>query len=119
MTRSVLVVDDDAAFRHLAARLLASWGHVVLGEAASVREAMARATELRPDTVLADIGLPDGDGFALTHDLLALPWGIRVVLISSDSDAGTRPAAARAGALGFVAKDELGGLESRQLIECG
>ena len=39
----------------------------MIGEAGSVEEALARAVELRPDAALVDIGLPDGDGFSLTH----------------------------------------------------
>ena len=117
MSRSVLVVDDDVSFRRLAASILTSWGHHVVGEAGTATDAMALAARLRPDTVLADIGLPDGDGFALTHDLRGLPGPPRVILISSDSDAGNGPAAGRVGASGFVPKDELPGGELRQLIE--
>jgi DNA-binding NarL/FixJ family response regulator len=117
MGRSVLVVDDDASFRNLAARILRSWGHDVVGEAGSVAEAMACSTELQPDTVLADIGLPDGDGFELTQKLLVLPWHPRVVLISSDSDRANGPAAQRVGASGFFPKDELSGVSFRALIE--
>ena len=91
MARSVLVVDDDASFRDLAARVLSGWGLEVVGEAASVAEALDRAAELRPDVALVDIGLPDGDGFALTQRLRALPWPVRVVLISSDADRATAP----------------------------
>ena len=36
MSRSVLVVDDDASFRDLAAGVLTGWGHLVIGEAASI-----------------------------------------------------------------------------------
>ncbi len=117
MARSVLVVDDDLSFRRLAARILTSWGHAVVGEAGTVAEAVARTAELRPDTVLADIGLPDGDGFALTLALLALPRPPRVVLISSDSDAANGPAARRVGAAGFVPKDELTGQLLQRLID--
>jgi CheY-like chemotaxis protein len=114
---SVLVVDDDASFRDLAARVLRGWGHVVIGEAGSVEEALACAVELRPDAALVDIGLPDGDGFALTERLRAMPRPPRVVLISSDSDRANAHAARRAGATGFLPKDELSGLELRLLIE--
>src|SRR4051812_15691507 len=69
VSRSVLVVDDDATFRQLAIRLLAGLGYRVVGEAGSVAEALVRADELRPDAVLVDIGLPDGDGFSLTQQL--------------------------------------------------
>jgi CheY-like chemotaxis protein len=117
MPRTVLVVDDDAGFRDLATRILTGWGHVVVGEAGSVAEALAQAAELRPDTVLVDIGLPDGDGFALTEKLVAMPWEIHVVLISSDADRATLQAAHRAGADSFLPKDELSGAAMRQLIE--
>jgi len=107
MSRSVLVVDDDVAFRKLAVRTLRSWGHAVIGEAGTVAEALERSSQLRPDTVLVDIGLPDGDGFDLAHQLVVLPWQPRVVLISSDSDATNHGAAERVGAAGFVPKDEV------------
>ncbi len=119
MSRSVLIVDDDDAFRNLATRILTGWGHVVIGEAGTAAEALARVAELRPDTVLIDIGLPDGDGFALTARLRGMPWPVRVVLISSDADRANAAAADRAGASGFVPKDELSGPGLRQLIERG
>lgn len=117
MPRSVLVVDDDAGFRDLATRVLTSWGHAVIGEAGSVAEALAQAARLRPDVVLVDIGLPDGDGFSLTEQLVAMPWAVRVVLISSQPDRATVAAARRAGADSFLPKDELSSARLRQLIE--
>ena len=116
MPRSVLVVDDDASFRTLAARTLTSWGFVVVGEAGTVAEAVAGTNELRPDLVLVDIGLPDGDGFELTQRLVALPWKPRVVLVSSDSDAANEAVARRNGAVGFVPKEELPGASLRNLL---
>jgi len=79
-------------------------------------EAVERSAELRPDAVLVDIGLPDGDGFVLARQLSALPWRPRVVLISSDSDGANSAAARRMGAVGFVPKDELLGAQLRRLI---
>jgi DNA-binding NarL/FixJ family response regulator len=115
----VLIVDDDVAFGDLAARVVTGWGHLVVGRAGSVSAGLVRATELRPDTVLVDIGLPDGDGFSLTEQLVAMPWPMRVILISSDSDPANVSAAHRAGAAGFVPKDELSGVEMRDCIERG
>ncbi len=119
MPRLLLVVDDDPAFRDLAARVLRGWGHVVIGEAGSAAEALARAAELRPDMALVDIGLPDGDGFSLTAQLVTMPWPVRVILISADDDRANARAARRAGASGFLPKDELTGNVLRQLIEEG
>ena len=112
----VLLVDDDAAFRGLAARILVGWGHEVV-EAGSVAEAVARAAEHRADVAVVDVGLPDGDGFVLTRRLVAPPLALRVVVISTDSAAGNASAARRAGALGFVPKDQLLTGDLRRLIE--
>jgi CheY-like chemotaxis protein len=117
--RSILVVDDDAAVRGLIVRILTSGGYFVVGEAGSVADALLRAEELRPDVALVDIGLPDGDGFSLTRQLCAKPWAMRVVIFSSDADRTNVAAAERAGAVGFLAKEELSGLALQQLIGNG
>ncbi|MFF5293714.1 response regulator [Paractinoplanes globisporus] len=107
MPSTVLVVDDDPAFRALARQLLTDWGHDVVGEAGTVAEALARASQMWPDVALVDVGLPDGSGFAVSRRLTALPRPVRVVLISTDSDQAFRSAAHRAGAAGFLPKTEL------------
>jgi two-component system nitrate/nitrite response regulator NarL len=104
---SVLVVDDDPAFRGLAVRMLARMGFVVVGEAGTIAEATAMAADLRPDAALVDVGLPDGDGVALARTLAALPWRPRVVLTSTDPDATTGEHVRSAGAAGFIPKDDL------------
>ena len=119
MGRAILVVDDDAAIRGLVVRILRSWGHTVIGEAGSVSQALALATTSTPDIVLVDIGLPDGDGFALTQQLLSLSQSLRVVLFSSDADQANIRAAERAGAIGFLPKDELTNPALQRLIEGG
>jgi DNA-binding NarL/FixJ family response regulator len=107
MSGSVLVVDDDPVFRSLARRALTGDGLVVVGEADSVATAIAAAHALRPDAVLVDVGLPDGDGVALARELSALPWNPRVVLTSTDSDAASADEVRASGAGGFIAKDDL------------
>ena len=116
MVGSILVVDDDVAIRGLVVRILRSWGHVVVGEAGSVAEALVRADELRPAIALVDIGLPDGDGFSLTRQLRTRSWAMRVVLFSSDADRANVAAADRAGAVGFLPKDELSSRALHRLI---
>jgi CheY-like chemotaxis protein len=116
MTCSVLVVDDDASFRALAARTLRSWGHAVVGEAGTVAEALEQVDALRPEAALVDVGLPDGDGFELAQQFAALPWSPRVVVISSDADRANEAIARGVGAAGFVPKDELLGASLRQMI---
>ena len=117
MPDSILVVDDDTSVRGLVVRILRSWGHVVIGEAGSVAEALACADARRPGIVLVDIGLPDGDGFSLTRQLRARPWAMRVVIFSSDADPSNVAAAERAGAIGFFPKDELSSPALQRLLE--
>ncbi len=114
----MLVVDDSPSFRDLAIRILADWGYDV-AEASTISQALDRVYELRPSAVLADIGLPDGNGFELAQQLVDLPWPIRVILISSDSDAGNSFEAERSGALGFFPKDDLMSDELRELLDHG
>jgi DNA-binding NarL/FixJ family response regulator len=105
--RSVLVVDDDPAFRTAAHRVLAVHGLRVVGEAGSAAEGAAAALELEPEGVLVDVGLPDEDGVALARRLVALPWSPRVLLTSSDPDAVGADASALAGTAGFLPKQDL------------
>ena len=107
MKGSVLVVDDDPAFRRLAQRILDAFGLAVAGEADSVASAMSMAGTLRPDAVLVDVGLPDGNGIALAHELTALSWRPRVVLTSTNAEAATARDVRSSGAVAFVPKDEL------------
>jgi DNA-binding NarL/FixJ family response regulator len=107
VSTSVLVVDDDAAFRRLAQRVLATVGLACAGEAATAAAAVAAVADLRPDAVLVDVGLPDRDGISLARELAALPWRPRVVLTSSDPDAASPSDVLRSGAAAFVPKDQL------------
>ena len=112
----VLLVDDDVAFRGLAARLLTSWGHQVV-QAGTVAETLERAGERRAGVAVVDIGLADGDGFTLTRQLVSPPLSLCVVLISTDAAAGNVSAACRAGARGFVSKDQLLTGDLRRLLD--
>jgi len=116
MPISVLIVDDDPAFRVLAGRLLTAAGLVVVGEAENVAEGLSTANELRPDAALVDVGLPDGDGFQLAAQLTGLPWRPRVVLTSVESDVGSDGSVRSAGAEAFVSKSDLPNAPLAQLL---
>jgi CheY-like chemotaxis protein len=116
MARSVLVVDDDPAFRELAKRMLRALGLNVVAEAGSVAEAMRAAKATKPDAALVDVDLPDGDGIALTHELTALPWRPRVVLTSVDAEAAGPDDVRRSGAITFICKADLPNGTLRRLL---
>lgn len=124
MAGSVLIVDDDPAFRTLARRIVADSGLEVVGEAETAAAAETAADSLRPDAVLVDVGLPDRDGIDLACDLYARPWSPRVVLVSSDPDVGTlaRERCAADGlaeTLPFVPKAELPNAPLHRLLGDG
>ncbi len=64
----VLVVDDDPAIRAICAEVLRNQGYEV-DEAGTCFDARRLATERRPQVVLVDVELPDGDGFGLLEGL--------------------------------------------------
>ena len=107
MASSVLVIDDDAAFRALARRILDNCGLTVVGEADTVAAGLAAMAELEPAAVLLDVRLPDGDGVALARQLADLPSRPRVLLTSSVPEAAGHDEVQRSGAVDFIPKDEL------------
>ena len=124
MVGSVLIVDDDPAFRALAKRIVIDSGLSVVAEAGTAAAAVTVADELRPDAILVDVGLPDRDGIDLACDLHARAWRPRVVLISSDPDVAVLvpercDADGIAQTLPFVAKAELPNAPLRRLLSDG
>jgi DNA-binding NarL/FixJ family response regulator len=107
----VLIVDDDPRFRRLAADALVTRGYAVVGEAGTIAAARAAVAALKPDAVLCDVNLPDGNGLTLAGELQPL----RVLLTSSDADAAPRKLLARTRA-GFVAKPEFLVTDLRPLL---
>jgi DNA-binding NarL/FixJ family response regulator len=81
---SVLVVDDQPAFRQaMAAVVEATDGFVLVGSAASGEEALALARALRPRLVLMDVQLPGIDGIEAARRLCRDGSGPVVVLLST------------------------------------
>jgi CheY-like chemotaxis protein len=114
--RSVLIVDDDPAFRALAGRMIRGAGMEVAGEADAAQTAIASAEELRPDAILVDVGLPDRSGIELAHDLARRPWSPTVVLVSSDPDSAPGADDGTETPLPFVPKAELPGAPLERLL---
>ncbi|MBE2319219.1 response regulator transcription factor [Solirubrobacter sp. CPCC 204708] len=102
MPRTVLVVDDSAAFRATARVLLGARGYDVVGMADSVANGLAAARDLKPDCVLLDVNLPDGDGLSA-----AAAFDARVVLVSTLDREELGNAVNGSGARGFIAKAQL------------
>lgn len=104
MTR-VAIIDPQPAVRTGLALLLRSEpGLVPVGAAATAQEGLELTARQRPDLVLLDHQLLDGDGLATCRRLRALERAPRVVLYTADGDAALHVSARVAGADGLVDK---------------
>lgn len=69
-----LVVDDSRLARNELKRLLKEFDNVqIVGEAASVDEAIEKIGELKPDLIFLDIQMPGKSGFDLLEELESVP----------------------------------------------
>jgi PleD family two-component response regulator len=68
MSQSVLIVDDDPDIQAFLKSLLVSAGYRV-AVASDGREGLERALEVRPDLILADVMMPNMDGFAFAEQI--------------------------------------------------
>jgi DNA-binding NarL/FixJ family response regulator len=109
----VLLVDDHEIVRvGLRSVLSQNHGIIVVGEAASMADAMALARKLKPDVMLMDIRLPDGSGVDACREILDVYPGVQVIFLTSYADDDSVLAAVLAGARGYVLKE----IESASLI---
>ena len=116
MSQTVLVVDDHAGFRAKARLLLEADGYQVIGEAADAQTAVAEASRLRPEVVLLDVHLPDGDGFDVAARITEDEGAPAVVLTSSRDWSDSSELILRSGARGFLPKDQLSGGAVAELL---
>lgn len=98
---SILLVEDDVSLgQTLQERLAKNYSVKWVKTVAQALEAVA---EVRPDLVILDIGLPDGDGFAIANVLQKT--GIsKFMFLTAQADAETRLQGFELGALEFVPK---------------
>ncbi|MFJ2533408.1 response regulator [Microbacterium maritypicum] len=96
----VLILDDDFRVAQLHQGIVDDHpGFAVTGTVRSLAEARDSVRASRPDLLIADVFLPDGDGIALVRES-----GIDAILISAADDAATVRTALRSGAVGYLVK---------------
>ena len=102
----ILLVDDHVLFREGVASLLDIQSDMtVLGEAASVKEAVVKARELRPDVILMDISLPDGTGVEAAQQILTKHPEIKIVFLTVHEDDERLFEAIKCGGQGYLLKN--------------
>ena len=106
----VVIVDDHPFFREgLVSWLNSQAGYQCCGEAATVEEGLEVIAQTSPDLVLLDLQLLEGDGLELLAGLSKRPHRAHkpaVIVISRKDEDVYAPRALRAGARGYVMKEE-------------
>jgi len=101
----VLLVDDHGVVRAgLRSVLSATPDITVVGEASNGHEAVEAAERLKPDIVVMDLSMPDGDGITATREIVASGIGARVLILSMHAEEDYLVPAMEAGASGYVVK---------------
>ena len=110
----ILNVEDNEAKRYLKTRVLRHAGFEVI-EAASVAAARELLLERRPDLVLLDVKLPDGDGRELAASIKSSPETSQIVVLQTSAslvESKDRVASLDAGADGYLVEP----IEPRELV---
>lgn len=105
----ILMVDDSALVRQGIQAVLSSQVTPdvmqVVGEAATVAEAIEQARKLVPDLVLLDVRLPDGTGFVACREILKKRPETRILILTSFTNDGFIYEAITSGAQGYLMKE--------------
>ncbi|OBJ61835.1 response regulator transcription factor [Mycobacterium sp. 1423905.2] len=101
---TVMVVDDHPIWRDAVARDLADDGFDVVATAEGVAAARRRAAVVKPDVVVMDMRLADGDGVAATREVLEVSPASRVLVLSASDERDDVLEAVKAGATGYLVK---------------
>jgi two-component system, NarL family, response regulator DevR len=101
----VFLCDDHEVVRRGVKDMLEADGDiVVVGEASSASEALARVPALRPQVAVLDVRLPDGSGVDVCRDLRSALPELACLMLTSFADDEAMLDAIMAGAQGFVLK---------------
>jgi two-component system KDP operon response regulator KdpE len=97
-----VLIEDERQIRRFVRAALESEGWAV-HESETMKQGLVEAATRKPDLVVVDLGLPDGDGVDLIRDLRT--WsGVPVIVLSARSDESDKVEALDAGADDYLTK---------------
>ena len=101
----ILIVEDDPAIAEIHRRFVQRLaGFEVLGVALTLFDAREQIAILKPDLVLLDVWLPDGEGFSLLRELRQRGAHLDVILLTAAREAAALQEAMRLGVVDFILK---------------
>jgi CheY-like chemotaxis protein len=102
----ILIAEDSLPMRRMIRRVVAGFADEI-SECGNGSEACVVYAAIRPDWVLMDIEMPDLNGIEATERICAEFPDARIIIVTNYDDPLLREAARRAGALGYVNKENL------------
>ena len=103
----VFIVEDHPVVREGLTLLIGGEGDLnVCGSSASMRESMPQIRELKPDVVVVDITLGDGNGLDLIEEIHSYDPKLPILALSMHDESVYAERALRAGAKGYIMKSE-------------
>jgi DNA-binding NarL/FixJ family response regulator len=118
----IFVIDNYAMFRYgLISMLKEHQEFQMIGDAASVPEAIAKLGELQPDIIIMDVFMPDGEGVAAITQVREKFPDVKIVIITLSDKEEDFLGAIRAGARAYLLKSTQGTelIESIRLVATG
>jgi len=109
----VLVDDHEIVCEGLSSILSLQDNLVIVGQAATQKQAVELCLDLKPDVILMDVRLPDGSGIEACREILAVLPETKVLMLTSYHDDEAVLAAIMAGAMGYLLKE----ISAKSIIE--
>jgi DNA-binding NarL/FixJ family response regulator len=106
VSASILIIDDHPLVRDGIKRSLSAAGFNCVGEAGSLKEAIAMIALLNPDVITVDLNLPDGNGLEIISWARKNSDSIAIIVLSLDDGLDLVAAASQTGAQGFISKSQ-------------
>jgi DNA-binding NarL/FixJ family response regulator len=101
----ILVVDNFKPWRELAREIIEAQPEFqVIAQAEDGEEAVQLATDLKPDLVVIDIGLPKPNGLSAAARIFKVSPATKIIFFSQDNDQDIVNAARSVGASAYVQK---------------
>jgi len=111
--KKILIADDTEFYRAVLYDILTKGGYEVVGQAKDGAEAIAMASELRPDIVVLDIIMPGKNGIEAAREISSWPEPPVIVMCTSLGFEPVADEAMRAGARAYIVKP----LSSEQVLK--
>lgn len=101
----LILVDDHQLLRDSLKRQFEELGHEVVADFSDGTRAVSAALTLRPDVILMDISMSEGDGITATQAIIDADARQRIVMLTMHTETDIVRRALKAGAVGYVTKD--------------